>query len=59
MFQPNVFCIHCLEILICDRKLEQLCVINEQSRVKSGCWEDANVFIYTTSNHIKYALLNG
>lgn len=27
--------------------------------MKSGAWDDSGVFIYTTSNHIKYALLNG
>jgi coatomer subunit alpha len=47
------------QILICDRKLEQLCSINENIRVKSGSWDDNNVFIYTTSNHVKYALTNG
>ena len=47
------------QILICDRKLEQLCSINENIRVKSGAWDESNVFIYTTSNHIKYALTNG
>lgn len=47
------------QILICDRKLEQLCSINENIRVKSGSWDDSNVFVYTTSNHIKYALTNG
>ena len=47
------------QILICDKKLEQLCSIAENIRVKSGSWDDSNVFIYTTSNHIKYALTNG
>jgi coatomer protein complex subunit alpha (xenin) len=47
------------QILICDKKLEQLCSIAENIRVKSGSWDDANVFVYTTSNHIKYALTNG
>ncbi|RNA31962.1 coatomer subunit alpha [Brachionus plicatilis] len=47
------------QILICDKKLEQLCSINENIRVKSGSWDDNNVFVYTTSNHIKYALING
>ncbi len=28
-------------------------------RVKSGTWDDNGVFIYTTSNHIKYAITNG
>lgn len=55
----NFFFLCVVEILICDRKLEQLCSINENIRVKSGAWDDSNVFIYTTSNHIKYALING
>ncbi len=46
-------------INICNRKLESLCTIQESMRIKSGAWDDANVFIYTTSNHIKYAILNG
>ena len=46
-------------IAICNRKLENLCTIHENIRVKSGAWEESGVFVYTTSNHIKYALNNG
>jgi len=46
-------------ITICTRKLETLCSIHENTRVKSGTWDDSGVFIYTTSNHIKYAINNG
>lgn len=46
-------------INICNRRLESLCIIQESTRVKSGAWDDSGVFIYTTSNHIKYAILNG
>ncbi|CAB4058570.1 COPA [Lepeophtheirus salmonis] len=46
-------------ILICDKKLELLCTINENTRVKSATWDDSGVLIYTTSNHIKYAITNG
>lgn len=46
-------------ITICNRRLDVLCTVQENSRVKSGSWEDSSVFIYTTSNHIKYALTNG
>ena len=28
-------------------------------RVKSGTWDDSGVFVYTTSNHIKYTITNG
>ncbi|XP_059622164.1 coatomer subunit alpha isoform X1 [Phlebotomus argentipes] len=44
---------------ICNRRLESLCNILENTRVKSGAWDDSGVFIYTTSNHIKYAITNG
>jgi hypothetical protein len=27
--------------------------------VKSGTWDDSGVFVYTTSNHIKYTITNG
>ncbi|CAF1023866.1 unnamed protein product [Didymodactylos carnosus] len=47
------------QLVICNRKLEQLCMIQENVPLKSGAWDDSGVFIYTTSNHIKYALLNG
>ncbi|KAL3836986.1 hypothetical protein ACJMK2_022379 [Sinanodonta woodiana] len=46
-------------IAICNRKLENLCSIHENIRVKSGAWDESGVFVYTTSNHIKYALTNG
>ncbi|KAK2187376.1 hypothetical protein NP493_168g04047 [Ridgeia piscesae] len=46
-------------IAICNRKLENLCTIHETIRVKSGTWDENNVFIYTTTNHIKYAITNG
>ena len=28
-------------------------------RIKSGCWDSNNVFIYATSNRLKYALFTG
>lgn len=46
-------------INICNRQLESLCTIQENTRVKSGGWDDSGVFIYTTSTHIKYAIMNG
>uniref|UniRef100_A0A8C4XDQ3 Coatomer subunit alpha n=1 Tax=Erpetoichthys calabaricus TaxID=27687 RepID=A0A8C4XDQ3_ERPCA len=46
-------------IMICNRKLESLSNIHENIRVKSGAWDESGVFIYTTSNHIKYALTTG
>lgn len=46
-------------ICICNRKMESLCSVHENTRIKSGAWDDSGVFIYTTSNHIKYAITNG
>lgn len=46
-------------ITLCNRKLELMCTIHENTRIKSGAWDDSGVFIYTTSNHIKYAITNG
>lgn len=46
-------------VTICDRRLQYLCTIQENTRVKSGAWDDSGIFIYTTSNHIKYAITNG
>lgn len=46
-------------VVVCTRKLESLCSIHENVRVKSAAWDENGVLIYTTSNHIKYALHNG
>lgn len=46
-------------IVIANKKLEQQCLIHETIRIKGGCWDDKGVFIYSTLNHIKYALPQG
>lgn len=47
-------------LYLCDRQLDIKTSIHETVRIKSGAWaEEAGVFIYTTSTHIKYCLLNG
>lgn len=48
-----------LYLYLCNRQLEILATVHETVRIKSGAWEEHSVFIYTTSNHIKYSLLNG
>ncbi|CAH8603745.1 unnamed protein product [Dicrocoelium dendriticum] len=48
-----------LYLYLCDRQLELKATVHETVRIKSGAWEEHGVFIYTTSNHIKYSLLNG
>jgi len=48
------------ELKICNKQFEQLCIIRESVKLKSGAWDaHKSIFIYTTLNHIKYALANG
>ncbi|GAA6027118.1 hypothetical protein JCM8097_002404 [Rhodosporidiobolus ruineniae] len=46
-------------IMLANKNLGQANLIHETIRIKSGAWDDAGVFLYTTLNHIKYALPNG
>ncbi|TKR92815.1 hypothetical protein L596_007393 [Steinernema carpocapsae] len=46
-------------LTLITRKLEVLCTVQESTRVKSGAWDENGIFIYTTTNHIKYALIAG
>lgn len=48
-----------LNLYLCTRQLQVKCNVHENVRIKSGVWEESGVFVYTTSNHIKYALING
>ena len=34
-------------------------LVHETIHIKSGAWDDAGVFIYSTLNHIKYYLPQG
>lgn len=42
-----------------ENSLEQLSMIRETIRIKSVGWDETGVLIFTTFNHLKYALLNG
>ena len=46
-------------ITIANRNFSQHSLIHETIRIKSGAWDDAGVFIYSTLNHIKYCLPQG
>ncbi|KND01360.1 coatomer subunit alpha [Spizellomyces punctatus DAOM BR117] len=46
-------------IVIANKQLEQLCLIHETIKIKSGAWDEIGVFLYSTLNHIKYALPQG
>ncbi|KAH7096636.1 coatomer subunit alpha-2 [Auriculariales sp. MPI-PUGE-AT-0066] len=46
-------------IILANKTLSQSSIIHETIRIKSGAWDDTGVFVYSTLNHIKYALPNG
>eukprot|EP01133_Synstelium_polycarpum_P002613 gene2613-3004_t len=46
-------------LILATRRLEQICIVGETVLPKSGVWDEHGVFIYTTSNHLKYLLPNG
>ncbi|QRW04959.1 coatomer subunit beta [Ceratobasidium sp. AG-Ba] len=46
-------------ITIANKTMLQSSLIHETIRIKSGAWDDSGVFVYSTLNHIKYALPNG
>ncbi|TPX35194.1 hypothetical protein SeMB42_g07204 [Synchytrium endobioticum] len=46
-------------IAVATKNLEQTCLIHETMKIKSGAWDEIGVFVYTTLNHIKYALPQG
>ncbi|KAK1920994.1 coatomer WD associated region-domain-containing protein [Papiliotrema laurentii] len=46
-------------ITIANKALAQSALIHETIRIKSAAWDDSGILIYTTLNHIKYALPNG
>lgn len=48
------------QLALATKNLEQLCVVNETVNLKGGCWDDSHpIFVYTTLNHVKYALPSG
>ncbi|KAJ3292189.1 hypothetical protein HK104_005514 [Borealophlyctis nickersoniae] len=46
-------------IVIANKQLEQSCLIHETIKIKSGAWDEIGIFVYTTLNHVKYALPQG
>lgn len=46
-------------VTIINKSLEQVSTLHETIRIKSACWDDAGVLLYSTLNHIKYTLMNG
>lgn len=55
---------HCIVItktsIYCvDRTLSVINQQKESSKIKSGCFDESNSFVYSTSTHIKYMFLEG
>ncbi|KAF5329996.1 hypothetical protein D9611_010428 [Ephemerocybe angulata] len=46
-------------ITVANKNFSQHSLVHETIRIKSGAWDDAGVFIYSTLNHIKYCLSQG
>ncbi|KAI0064361.1 coatomer subunit alpha-2 [Artomyces pyxidatus] len=46
-------------ITIASKGFAQNTLIHETIRIKSGAWDDAGVFVYSTLNHVKYCLPQG
>ncbi|KAK7435504.1 hypothetical protein VKT23_019626 [Stygiomarasmius scandens] len=46
-------------ITIANRTFSEHSLIHETIRIKSGAWDDAGVFLYSTLNHVKYGLSQG
>lgn len=46
-------------ITIATKRLESINSMHETIRIKSAAWDESNVLIYSTLNHIRYSLLNG
>lgn len=42
------------------KSMQKVCTISEKFNIKSVYWTpNSNILLYTTINHLKYALLNG
>lgn len=46
-------------VTIVNKQLEQISTLHETIRIKSACWDDVGVLLYSTLNHVKYTLMNG
>lgn len=46
-------------VYILNKSFSLLATIAEKFKVTSACWNNDGALIYTTKNHLKYALVNG
>ena len=48
-----------VDILLLNKNFVVTSVIQEKFNINSAVWNNDNILLYTTSNHIKFGLLNG
>ena len=48
-----------VDLILLNKHFSVACVIQEKFNINSAVWNNDNVLVYTTTNHLKYALLNG
>jgi len=54
-----IACLSKNQVILANKNLEQVAASNESVRVKGGCWDSNKpIFIYNTSNHVKYLISN-
>jgi len=46
-------------VVLANKRLQHLATLHETIRLKSGVWDGNGTFLYSTLNHLKYALTNG
>lgn len=46
-------------VVLANKRLQHLATLHETIRLKSGVWDGNGAFLYSTLNHLKYALTNG
>ena len=48
-----------IDLILLNKHFSVACIIQEKFNVNSAVWNNDNVLVYTTTNHLKYALING
>ena len=48
-----------VQIMVLNKNLQVINSQKESSKIKSGCFDETNSFVYSTSTHVKYMFLEG
>lgn len=55
----HVVCVTKTQIMVLNKNLQVINSQKESSKIKSGCFDEQNSFVYSTSTHVKYMFLEG